>query len=811
MAYQALYRTYRPQLFRDVVGQDVVVKTLQNSIANHKISHAYLFCGPRGTGKTTIARIFAKALNCNNLEMNEPCNKCQSCLEISDTISPDVVEIDAASNNGVDEIRDIRDKVKFLPSGTKYRIYIIDEVHMLSQGAFNALLKTLEEPPHHVIFILATTEPQKLPATIISRCQRFDFKSLTVKEIANKLRVVCGQEEVEITEEAISAISEAAEGALRDALSILDMAISYANFKVTIEEVNLVTGNLNYDKLIELANHFYSRDINGALECVDDLINRGKEVTKLIGSLLQFYRDMLLFKSVDSTSYTKYIFGKEEFKKLAEETTMEQIFYYIEVLSDAQVKVKYSQTARIYLEVSLIKLISANENDFNYIERLNKIEESLKNRVFTEESVSDTSSSNDKIDVLELKLNRVIGELSKLELHKMNERIDELSSQVVSSTHNDMKGEISGIKEQLLILKANYESLLNRVGEGVSNEKVEGVTNAQEYKDLKDDVDKLKIKITDVENKEYLGKEAFNEIKEVKKKVSDLEKQTYKLLSEELANKGTKKKKKVVEQIVLFNDDLTPIEDLTSPRVEVDFADLGVEPKEEKKIISTEKKNIEVVQENKENVKPAYTQENLFAKEREKLVSEIKDDVIGNKLLDNKVEEENSYKSSIYDVKRIEKILHSSRTPEARNDSKRIQGLWGNLEKGISTEFYGYIDTLKEGNVVAVGDKEFIISFPTALLCNQVMRNDFRKIALRIIADHLHEPYDYIALPENIWKSKRQEYVEQYNMGTKYPKLTQFDTSELKVIKEIENYKNSNEKVIAKSVDFFGDDIVKID
>ena len=520
---------------------------------------------------------------------------------------------------------------------------------------------------------------------------------------------------------------------------------------------------------------------------------------------------MLLFKSVDSTSYTKYIFGKEEFKKLAEETTMEQIFYYIEVLSDAQVKVKYSQTARIYLEVSLIKLISANENDFNYIERLNKIEESLKNRVFTEESVSDTSSSNDKIDVLELKLNRVIGELSKLELHKMNERIDELSSQVVSSTHNDMKGEISGIKEQLLILKANYESLLNRVGEGVSNEKVEGVTNAQEYKDLKDDVDKLKIKITDVENKEYLGKEAFNEIKEVKKKVSDLEKQTYKLLSEELANKGTKKKKKVVEQIVLFNDDLTPIEDLTSPRVEVDFADLGVEPKEEKKIISTEEKNIEVVQENKENVKPAYTQENLFAKEREKLVSEIKDDVIGNKLLDNKVEEENSYKSSIYDVKRIEKILHSSRTPEARNDSKRIQGLWGNLEKGISTEFYGYIDTLKEGNVVAVGDKEFIISFPTALLCNQVMRNDFRKIALRIIADHLHEPYDYIALPENIWKSKRQEYVEQYNMGTKYPKLTQFDTSELKVIKEIENYKNSNEKVIAKSVDFFGDDIVKID
>ena len=219
MSYKALYRTYRPQVFSDVTGQDVVVQTLQNAIKNNKISHAYLFSGPRGTGKTSIARIFAKALNCSNLQVNEPCDECLSCREISEGYNPDVIEIDAASNNGVDEIRDIREKVKFLPSGSKYKVYIIDEVHMLSGGAFNALLKTLEEPPKHAVFILATTEPQKLPATIISRCQRFEFKALSTQEINERLKQICELENVSITEEALNSISESAEGAMRDAIS----------------------------------------------------------------------------------------------------------------------------------------------------------------------------------------------------------------------------------------------------------------------------------------------------------------------------------------------------------------------------------------------------------------------------------------------------------------------------------------------------------------------------------------------------------------------------------------------------------------
>ena len=272
MSYKALYRTYRPQIFKDVTGQEVVVKTLQNAIKNNKISHAYLFCGPRGTGKTSIARIFAKALNCTNLNVNEPCDECISCKEISQGINPDVIEIDAASNNGVDEIRDIREKVKYLPSGSKYKIYIIDEVHMLSGGAFNALLKTLEEPPKHVVFILATTEPQKLPATIVSRCQRYEFKSLGVEEISERLKQICDLEDVTITEEALNSISESAEGAMRDALSILDQAISYGNKNIQIDDINGVTGSLSFDKVIGLGNAIENKNIHNTLEIIHELL-----------------------------------------------------------------------------------------------------------------------------------------------------------------------------------------------------------------------------------------------------------------------------------------------------------------------------------------------------------------------------------------------------------------------------------------------------------------------------------------------------------------------------------------------------------
>ena len=257
MAYKSLYRRYRPTNFDEVVGQKYIIQTIKNSIMNEKIGHAYLFSGPRGIGKTTIARIIAKAVNCPNTEDANPCNNCVACKSINDGSSIDVIEIDAASNNGVDEMRNLLEKVNFLPGSFKYKIYIIDEVHMLSISAFNALLKTLEEPPMHVIFILATTEPHKVPATILSRCQRFDFKPLNVNEIKTQLTKVKELENINITEEAIEVIAEAAEGGMRDALSILDQVSAYGETEIDVDSINNITGRVSTNDILKLVNFLY--------------------------------------------------------------------------------------------------------------------------------------------------------------------------------------------------------------------------------------------------------------------------------------------------------------------------------------------------------------------------------------------------------------------------------------------------------------------------------------------------------------------------------------------------------------------------
>lgn len=357
MAYQALYRLWRPQTFHDVVGQEHITKTLQNALLQEKVSHAYLFSGPRGTGKTSAAKIFAKAINCENGPVLEPCNQCSACKGITDGSISDVLEIDAASNNGVDEIREIRDKVKYAPSSVRYKVYIIDEVHMLSIGAFNALLKTLEEPPKHVIFILATTEPHKIPLTIISRCQRFEFHKIANKYIIGRLQTVIDSQEIKVEEEALQIIARVADGGMRDALSLLDQAISYGDEVVTVSDVLAVTGSVAQQHLHSLVQHIYERNTASALQLIDEMMNDGKEPLRLVEDLIFYYRDMLLYQtSPTMVDMLERVIVDDTFIQLSEGIEATAIYEMIQQLSKSQQEMKWTNHPRVFLEVAIVKL-----------------------------------------------------------------------------------------------------------------------------------------------------------------------------------------------------------------------------------------------------------------------------------------------------------------------------------------------------------------------------------------------------------------------------------------------------------------------
>lgn len=359
MGYQALYRVWRPQQLKDVVGQEHITKTLQNALLQEKLSHAYLFSGPRGTGKTSAAKIIAKAINCEQAPVAEPCNQCAACIGITSGSIVDVMEIDAASNNGVDEIRDIRDKVKFAPSEVRYKVYIIDEVHMLSTGAFNALLKTLEEPPSHVLFILATTEPHKIPLTIISRCQRFDFKRITNQAIVSRLSHILEHDHVSAEEEALSMIARAAEGGMRDALSLLDQAISFAGETLQLGDVLAVTGAVSQRSLTEIITAVHQGDTVLVLQRLDQLLQDGKDPLRLIEDVIYYFRDMLLYKNApQAEDLLERAKIDDEFKQLSEETDVHWLYATIESLNASQQEMKWSAHPRIFLELALIKLVN---------------------------------------------------------------------------------------------------------------------------------------------------------------------------------------------------------------------------------------------------------------------------------------------------------------------------------------------------------------------------------------------------------------------------------------------------------------------
>lgn len=386
MSYTALYRKFRPVEFEDVKGQDHIITTLQNQIKANRIGHAYLFCGTRGTGKTTVAKIFAKAVNCESPVNGSPCGKCAMCQSIAAGTSMNVIEIDAASNNGVDNIREIREEVAYRPTEGKYKVYIIDEVHMLSIGAFNALLKTLEEPPEYVIFILATTEVHKIPITILSRCQHYDFKRITIDTITARMQELMDTEKVEVEEKALRYIAKAADGSMRDALSLLDQCIAfYLGQKLTYEHVLEVLGAVDTDVFSKLLRNVIARDVSAVLETVEELVMQGRELSQLTVDFTWYLRNLLLVKTSDSIENVLDV-SAENLQQLKEESQMievDQLLRYIRIFSELSGQLKYATQKRILLEVALIKLCTPAMEVAQdaLLDRIRALEEKIENGV----------------------------------------------------------------------------------------------------------------------------------------------------------------------------------------------------------------------------------------------------------------------------------------------------------------------------------------------------------------------------------------------------------------------------------------------
>ena len=523
MKYQALYRKYRPKTFNDVYGQEIIVQTLKNVIKNNKLTHAYLFIGPRGTGKTSIAKIFAKTINCLNPENGISCEKCEICTNSNNNENVDIIEMDAASNNGVDEIREIKNHVTLLPTISKYKVYIIDEVHMLTTGAFNALLKTLEEPPKHVIFILATTEPHKIPLTIVSRCQSFEFKPIPKNIIKKRLKYICNEENIKIDEDSLNLISIDSNGGMRDAIGLLDQLNAYSNGDIKYEDVLLLNGRISEKDIINLFNSLIDNNLDSVFEIIDKIELDGKNFVYICDDMIKFLRnELILYQKNEDTNIN---------------INKNDILDIILIINKSINDMKNSNDKRIFFDILVLKINNILNKQTNVrIASVDSSEQKIDKKeikIEIKEEVKDKNYDLEK-QLMEIRLNNILAAANKQDLELSKEKIKNLDSEIdnldqLRYANMLMDFDIKAASNTGIVLTTKTENLLKDLYDEILN--IDKIVSNVMNKDMKicvllDDFwnEKREIYVKKIKNKEKIEKIEEKEIIEKIKKNNKNEK-----------------------------------------------------------------------------------------------------------------------------------------------------------------------------------------------------------------------------------------------------------------------------------------------
>lgn len=473
MAYQTLYRKYRPKTFELVYGQDVIVKTLKNVIKNDKLSHAYLFTGPRGTGKTSSAKLFAKAINCLNNKDGDACNECENCKSFNNNSNPDIIEIDAASNNGVDEIREIKNKVSLVPSMSKYKVYIIDEVHMLSIGAFNALLKTLEEPPEYIIFILATTEPQKIPATIISRCQRFDFKSISHDKMKQCLENIISKENISIDDVAIEEIINNSKGGMRDAIGLLDQASAFCNNNITANDIEELSGNISIKQIRIFLSNIMQKEYNVIFDSISNYSSNGKDFALICEKIINYIREGILYKKKINTD--KIL---DEDKNIFDKLSDTDLYDLIDYLSDTLVKVKNSYQKELTFEVQMIQMIDKIFNKESNVPRETSINEIKTENINVPRETLKIENKTDSVieELKNVRINNILRNATKQNITFIKDLWSNINEYLINEKYKMVAGMLVNAtpvaaSKKGIIITLPLESSISRIEKEYDNSK----------------------------------------------------------------------------------------------------------------------------------------------------------------------------------------------------------------------------------------------------------------------------------------------------------------------------------------------------